>query len=286
MRILLTNDDGIDCPGLTALYEAVCSLEGVDCRIIAPDGNRSGVSNSITLHGAMRLSQRSDYAWACSGTPADCALLGVLGAIPFKPDLVLSGINAGPNIGTDIVYSGTAAAARQAALHGVPAIAVSLAGFGSPWYWKSAAQFVAARLSAFISLCVPDVFVNINIPNTPEGPADYRLSWPGRRRYNDGLSAFDAPDGHRYFFIVDGGIETEHEEGCDQHALDGGFASVSPVFIHPVVRRDSVDAVPDHAGAAGRPCGGDGSATGELRLAGSWRPVQDGLLIGRREGVE
>jgi 5'-nucleotidase len=274
MRILLTNDDGIDCPGLVALHEALSSLDGVECRVIAPDGNRSGVSNSITLHGAMRLSQRSENSWACSGTPADCALLGVLGAIPFTPDLVLSGINAGPNIGTDIVYSGTAAAARQAALHGVPAIAVSLAGFGAPWHWEAAARFVAERLTRLMDLCVSDVFVNVNIPNVPGGPTDYRLTWPGRRRYNDGLSAFDAPDGHRYFFIVDGGIETEHEEGCDQHALDEGFASVSPVFIHPVVRCDSVAAVPDHAGAAGRPGSAVGADAVERRLAGSWRPTR------------
>jgi len=253
MRILLTNDDGIDCEGIKHLESALNETGRHEVYVVAPDGNRSGVSHSITLRGPIRLVKRSARAWACSGTPADCAIVAALGGLPFKPDLVVSGINVGPNIGTDLVYSGTAAAARQAALHGIPAIAFSLAAHEGPWAWEAAARFAAERIEELSALCVDDVFINVNIPNDPVGPRGLECTFPSRRRYNDKLAVFRAPDGTEYCFIDGGGIDTDPEDGSDQDAVDRGFASASPVFIHPVVRRDSCADVPDHAAASARP---------------------------------
>lgn len=253
MRILLTNDDGIDCEGLRALHAALSNRPDTEVFVVAPDGNRSGVSHSITLHGPIRLVRRSERMWACSGTPADCAIVVTLGALPFVPDLIVSGINVGPNIGTDLVYSGTAAAARQAALHGFPALAFSLAAYEGPFAWEAAAKFAADNLQRLIDLCVEDVFINVNIPNDPAGPAGLECTFPSRRRYNDRLAVFKAPDETEYCFIDGGGIDTDPENGSDQDAVLRGFASASPVFIHPVVRRDSCVDVPEHAAVSARP---------------------------------
>lgn len=259
MNILLTNDDGIDCEGIIALASALRKRGGHGVYVLAPDGNRSGVSHSITLRGPIRIVLRSDDTWACSGTPADCAIVAALGGLPFKPDLVVSGINVGPNVGTDLVYSGTAAAARQAALHGIPAVALSLAAYGPPFHWDMAASFAAERLEDFASLWVEDVFINVNIPNEAAGPKGILRAFPSRRLYRDTLAVFDAPDGHEYCFIDGGGgIDTEVESGSDWDAVLRGYAALSPVFIHPVVRRDVCEDVPDHAAAAARPRSGAG----------------------------
>lgn len=253
MRILLTNDDGIDCEGLVTLKAALEARGDHEIFTLAPDGNRSGVSHSITLRGPIRLVQRGEREWACSGTPADCAIVAALGGLPFKPDLVVSGINVGPNIGTDLVYSGTAAAARQAALHGIPSIALSLAAYGPPYHWEKAALFSADRIDELFSLWVNDIFINVNIPNDPVGAKGIVRAFPSRRRYNDTLAVFRAPDGHEYCFIDGGKIDTEPESGSDWDAILRGYAAVSPVFIHPVVRRDVCEDVPDHAAASARP---------------------------------
>lgn len=248
MRIVLTNDDGIACEGLIALQEALKTTEH-ECYVLAPDGNRSGVSQSLTLHGPMVLSKRGERAWACSGTPSDCAILASLGALAIKPDLLISGINVGPNIGTDIIYSGTVAAARQAALHDIPAIALSLASHEGPYHWAMAASWFVERLDRFYALWMKDTLLNINIPNRAGGPDGWCMTWPSRRVYNDRLAAFAAPDQRRYFFIEGGVIETESVEGTDYAAVQQGKTSVSAVYIHPVIRRDTCDGVPDHAAA-------------------------------------
>jgi 5'-nucleotidase len=125
MDILLTNDDGILCKGILKLAEALRSRNEHTVRVLAPDSNRSGVSHGLTILGSpVKLLELEKDTWSCSGTPVDCVLAGVLGGLPdMKPDLVISGINQGANLGTDITYSGTAAAARPAAQMGVPAIA-------------------------------------------------------------------------------------------------------------------------------------------------------------------
>lgn len=249
--MLITNDDGIDCEGLVALAKALQALRSYEIFILAPDGNRSGVSNSISLYNPVRIVKHGKNSWSCSGTPADCAMIATLGALPFKPDIIVSGINAGPNIGTDLIYSGTAAAARQAALHGIPSIAFSLAAHTAPFYWEQTARFIAENLETFLDAWEPDIFINVNIPNREEGPLGIRDSFPSRRVYNDSVVVFNAPDGHQYCFLDGGaGVETKAEEGSDWHAIQNGYVSLCPVYIHPVVQQSRKYALSDPAAGA------------------------------------
>jgi 5'-nucleotidase len=185
-----------------------------------------------------------------------------LGGLPVKPDLVVSGINAGANLGTDLVYSGTAAAARQAALHGIPAIALSLVIEGGPVYWDRAVAFSREHLEELVSLWKEDTFINVNIPNSPDFSEVPEITFPSRRRYGDAIVNFDAPDGSRYCFVTGGPVISEEEPGSDGDAISRNRVSVSPVFIHPVVRRDMCAGVPDHCAAAPRPPQANGAGRG------------------------
>jgi 5'-nucleotidase len=163
-------------------------------------------------------------------------MMALLGVLPVKPDLVVSGINEGANIGTDIVYSGTAAAARQAGLYQVPAVALSLAG-SKPFYWERAVTYAVEHLEEFAGFWKPDTFVNVNIPNTEEGPCGMATTVPAIRLYHDGVSVFDAPDGMTYCFVKPGDITAKPESDSDQDAVSRNLVSISPVFVYPVVRR-------------------------------------------------
>lgn len=263
MNILLTNDDGIDSEGILKLAEVLRSRKEHTLYVLAPDTNRSGVSQALgVLSGPLKLVPRGENAWACSGNPSDCVIAAVMGGLPdadrnkespFKPDLVLSGINRGANLGTDIVYSGTVAAARQAAFFGIPGIALSLAGVGEgEIYWDMAAAFSADHLEEFLGIWVPDTFVNVNIPNAPGGPQGILNAWPAVKHYRDTLKVVDGEDRNRYCFIHIGGSDVEYEEGSDCDAVSRNYAALSSVFIHPVVMRECCPNVPDHAAVGSR----------------------------------
>lgn len=253
MKILLTNDDGITSEGILKLADGLESLNRHEVYILAPDSNRSGVSHSLSLFNPIKITQHGETRWSCSGTPADCSILAALGALPFQPDLIISGINAGANLGTDIIYSGTAAAARQAVLNNIPAIALSLDVHRLPCHWDMAVDYVIHHLDELIALCAEDTFINVNIPNNPKGPDGMKLTFPSRRRYQDKLVTFQAPYDKLYGFFEGGTVETEAEEGSDAGAVSANFVSVSPVFVHPVVRRDLCCHAPDHSSASKRP---------------------------------
>jgi 5'-nucleotidase len=231
MRILLTNDDGIGSPGLEALARALSASH--ELRVVAPDRERSGVSHALTLGGPGKIRKAGERGYSCSGTPADCVMLVLLGAIGFQPEIVVSGINRGANIGTDIVYSGTCGAARQAVISGIPGIAVSCVSREEPFLYGAAASFVAENLEALAALCGEDAFVNVNAPSSDRDDLDWAWTFPSRRQYRDGLSSFEAPDGVRYCFLTGGGIETTDEAGSDHKALRSGLVSVGAVMAHP-----------------------------------------------------
>ncbi len=232
MRILLTNDDGYLAAGLIAL-ETALSRDHEVC-ILAPDGERSGMSHALSLRHPLKIRKIADRHYACSGTPADCVILAAHGVLPFKPDIVVSGINRGPNLGTDLVYSGTAAAARQASMAGMPGIALSLASAVEPYRYNAFARLLANNLDNFIGLWSSDVFINLNAPDAPDDTV-YRLeeTIPSRRRYRDTLKFFDGPDGYTYCFFGDGTIETDPETGTDEDAVNRGFASITRVAVYP-----------------------------------------------------
>ncbi|TFG84442.1 MAG: 5'/3'-nucleotidase SurE [Spirochaetales bacterium] len=233
MNILLTNDDGYSSDGIRALAVAARN-EGHEVWIFAPDSERSAQSHAMTLRNPLKVRRHADREYSCSGTPADCVILAGHGVLPFKPDIVVSGINRGPNLGTDLIYSGTAAAARQASMIGIPGIAVSLAEFREPFRYRALAATVIERLPELISLWTPELFININAPNAED---DHRYEFvesvPSRRVYMDTLKVFEGPDGHSYCFFTDGRVETEPLEGSDEQAVGRGAASISRIFVYP-----------------------------------------------------
>jgi 5'-nucleotidase len=180
----------------------------------------------------------AERVFSCSGSPADCVLLAVLGALPFKPDIVISGINIGPNIGTDIVYSGTAAAARQAALMGIPSLAVSLNTMEAPFHFEPLARFVARNLREFASLWDERHFVNINAPNSAayEGT---QITRPSRRRYHDKLEELHLPDGNTCYYLHGPPPDTDMDPQGDWEALMRNRVSVSPVLLQPVSHEEN-----------------------------------------------
>ncbi|HEC61116.1 hypothetical protein LCGC14_2700390 [marine sediment metagenome] len=230
MKILLTNDDGIESSGLQGLKRRLQKHH--DIWVVAPDGNRSASSHSISLTNPVRIRDIGDQSFSCSGSPADCVLIALLGLLPTQIELVISGINLGPNFGTDIVYSGTAAAARQAALMATPAIACSLDAFSAPFRFDYPVRFLEKNVELFRSLWVENHFLNINFPNQPS-VAQPLVTFPSRRIYNDKLVRFESPTGDLFCLIAGPAPESEREEGSDYWAVDRGFISLSPILIHP-----------------------------------------------------
>jgi 5'-nucleotidase len=241
MQILLTNDDGAACPGLGLLAGALREA-GHRVFALAPDSDRSGVSHAISFFNApCKLTEIEEDTWSCSGTPVDCVALALLEAIPgisvSTLDLVISGINRGANLGTDILYSGTAAAARQAALAGIPALALSLVEEDG-WHWETAVSFAVKRLDKMRNFWKAGTFVNVNFPNRAEPPFGRVRAFPSRRRYNDTIDLYKSSDGAVYCFVRGGKTGADPEAGSDYEAVCGNYASVSPVYVHPVLTED------------------------------------------------
>ncbi len=230
-RILVTNDDGIHSPGLSALADAMRKLGEV--YIIAPDRERSAVSHSFTMNHPIRLQDLGDNTYVIDGTPADCVMFGTRGFLDEPPDLVASGINRGPNLGIDTVYSGTVAAAHEGHLHGKPSFAISMdvPQEGGEYHFESGARFAAILAKSILSKHMPDgSFLNVNIPNMPweeiKGIAVTRL---GQRIYRDKIIRRVDPQGKDYYWI---GGETPtwvKSEGTDFHALEEDKISVTPL---------------------------------------------------------
>jgi len=237
MRLLLTNDDGIKSPGLIPLAVALRKA-GHKVYVLAPSSDKSGVSHSITfLNGPIRIDNVDEDTWKCDGTPVDCVIIGLMGGLPecMPIDAIVSGINRGANLGTDIVYSGTAAAARQGALCNVPSVALSLVteDKGDEWHWDTAIEFSVERLEEMLNFWKPGCFINVNMPSQKEKPHKLVHAFPSIRYYNDRIETYYAPDGSRYGFANAGKISAKPEEGSDWEAVAGGSASISGVNIHP-----------------------------------------------------
>ena len=258
MKILLTNDDGISSEGLKKLVEFLQKSSKYKVFVVAPDRNRSGISHGVSIFsGPLSLKSIDEYTWSCSGFPVDCIITGLNAILPERPDIVLSGINKGANLGTDIIFSGTAAAARQASLKGIPAIALSLVGYGN-FYWDMAVSWSVDNLEKLMSYWRKDSFVNVNIPNSRDGPDGYRLTWPAVKHYYDSISIIDAPEGshspegNQFCFIVPKGESVENEAGSDCDVVSQNFVSVSPIANHPVILRELCPGAPDYAAVGSR----------------------------------
>jgi len=222
-------------PGILTLKEALEKKHEV--WVSAPDRERSGTSHSITLHEPVRFRKKEERMYECTGSPADTVLYALLGALPMKPELIISGINRGPNLGTDIIYSGTAAAARQGALMGIPSIAVSAAPLEPPYPFVEAARFIADNIDILYGLWGSDHFVNINFPAASQQGYPVEITHPSRRIYSDKADGCASPNGDVYYFLTGDPIHAREEEGSDWNAIQAGKISISPVYLHPINHR-------------------------------------------------
>ena len=251
MRILLTNDDGISSPSINMLAKALRD-SGHRVFVVAPDSNRSGCSHSICfLNEPCSLKEVEKDTWACSGTPVDCIVIALLGGIKdicivaedgsvntdgrSPPDLILSGINIGANLGTDIVYSGTAAAARQGSFFGIPSVALSLVESDISWQWEPVISFITENIAEIKAGWKEGTFVNINFPNSGKKPGSLVTTFPSMRYYNDRIVNFTAPDGVTYCFAKSGRPGNKPEDGSDWAEVLKNNAALSLVLSQPAV---------------------------------------------------
>lgn len=229
MLILLTNDDGIHSAGLQALAEHLQPLGRIVT--VAPDRERSAIGHALTLHAPLRAEEITKDRWAVSGTPTDAVSLALGCLLKEKPDLVVSGINKGGNMGDDLTYSGTVAAAMEATLMGVPAIAVSL----SAKTFKFDDFANAARISRQLAETVlkhglpADTFLNVNVPDRK--PLGIRLTRQGKRIYEDAVVESRDPRGRSYYWIGAGELGFQNLDGTDFHAVQNGYVSVTPLHL-------------------------------------------------------
>jgi 5'-nucleotidase len=232
MHILLTNDDGVNAPGLLALKQALSSLGNVT--VIAPSRNYSAAGHRKTLHKPLRLDEAhladGSRAWVCSGAPSDCVALALLGFIKEKIDLVVSGINPFPNLGQDLTYSGTVTAALEALIAGVPGIAVSTFS-ETLTNFENVAQITARIIQAFSeSGALPKTVLNVNVPAGPDIKG-LRITRLGQSIYRDVLVERLDPR-HKPYYWIGGEIPTGIEaEGTDFWALANGYVSITPLQL-------------------------------------------------------
>lgn len=249
--ILVSNDDGIHAPGLTALAEG---LRGVGVvYVVAPDRERSTVGHALTLHRPLRVETLGPRRYAVNGMPADCVNLGVLGILPSRPDVVVAGINRGSNLGDDVTYSGTVSAAMEGVLLGVPSLAISLVegeDFGAAGRVARALTELALRRGL-----PPDTLLNVNVPaGEVKGIRFTRL---GRRVYSEKVVEETDPRGNTYYWIGGGPPLWEAGEGTDFAAVSAGWVSVTPLHLD-LTNHEALAALAaweDDLQARGRPTG-------------------------------
>ena len=229
MLILLTNDDGIHSAGLQALASELQTFGRIVT--VAPDRERSAVGHALTLHAPLRAEEITKDHWAVSGTPTDAVSLGICSLLKEKPALVISGINKGGNMGDDLTYSGTVAAAMEATLMGVPAIAVSLAAQSFKFDdFADAAKIAKQLATTVLEHGLPaDTFLNINVPDRK--PLGIRLTRQGKRIYEDAVVENRDPRGRTYYWIGAGELGFQDMEGTDFHAVQNGYVSVTPLHL-------------------------------------------------------
>ncbi|MBU1701864.1 MAG: 5'/3'-nucleotidase SurE [Candidatus Eisenbacteria bacterium] len=233
MRILLTNDDGIRAEGLKALRMGMESLG--DLWVVAPDREQSATSHALTLSRPLRVHQHEDQVFSVDGTPTDCVLLAVKGIrnrLQPKPDLVVSGINHGPNMGDDVTYSGTVSAALEGRLLGCPSIAISVASW-KPKHFDSAARVAQGLSRILLETGLPDrTFLNVNVPDIPyDEIKGVRVTKLGDRVYRDVIIDKVDPRGRPYYWIGGDDPDWKYDESSDFFAVQAGYVSVTPISL-------------------------------------------------------
>lgn len=238
MKILISNDDGYQAPGIVALYEALKDL--ADVEVVAPEHNNSAKSNALTLHSPLYVHQAANGFRYVNGTPADCVHIALTGLLGYRPDLVVSGINNGANMGDDTVYSGTVGAAMEGYLFGVPAIAFSQTERG--WKHLDVAAQKAADMVSHLLPTLPRTLesapraapwlLNVNIPCLPSGQLKgFKVARLGRRHAAEQVITQTSPRGETMYWIGSAGPAKDDAEGTDFHATAQGHVSITPLQV-------------------------------------------------------
>lgn len=234
MRILLSNDDGILAKGLGVL-EAACAPLG-ELHVVAPDREQSATSHSLTLHHPLRPVRLGDRRWQVDGTPTDCVMLACEALLEARPDFVISGINHGPNMGEDVLYSGTVAAAMEGLALGIPSIAVSFAGsvLRADALLETQVEVLSDLIKRFITLpnFPANTLLNVNLP--PVSAAQIkgvRMTRLGRRVFSDSITRMKDPWGREILWIGGGSVEWSGPDDSDFRAVHDGYISVTPLHL-------------------------------------------------------
>lgn len=231
LRFLVTNDDGIHARGLAVLAEAASGLG--DATVVAPDRQQSASSHSLTMHRPLRVTRDREDRLVVDGTPTDCVLLAVRRLLDPEPDFVLSGVNHGPNMGEDVLYSGTVAAAMEGTILGIPSIALSYVGQREEWL-RDFAPVVRTLLRSLLRRdeFPEETFFNVNVPPVRADQVEgVRVTALGRRVYADSLTRSEDPQGREYFWIGGGTSHWSGRQDSDFRAVEAGYISVTPLHL-------------------------------------------------------
>jgi len=243
MNILLSNDDGYQAPGLQALASELAAI--ADIHVVAPDRDRSGASNSLTRDSPIRARQADNGFVYVDGTPTDCVHLAITGLLECEPDMVVSGINSGANMGDDVLYSGTVAAAMEGRFLGYPAIAVSMVTGGErPKHYATAARVTLELVQRVIAGSLPaDTILNVNVPDLPweqiQGMQATRL---GHRHKSEPVVQDHDPRGRPVYWVGPVGSEQDAGPGTDFHAVRSGHVSITPLDVD-LTRYDAINGI-------------------------------------------
>ncbi len=225
---LITNDDGIHNPGIRILAKTLSRI--AECVVIAPDRDNSAVSHSLTMNRPLRVSRLEDGFFSLNGTPTDCVAIGLKKILGKRPDLLVSGINPGPNLGDDISYSGTVSAAVEGTMYGIPSLAVSLAGDAS-YDLTYAAETTEKLAKRILSKGLPEnTLLNANIP--AESPAKgIRITRQGRRLWDNAIQETCDPRGRKHYWIGGGTPSPDSGKDTDVYAVNNGYISITPIHL-------------------------------------------------------
>jgi len=243
MHILLSNDDGYLAQGLNELAAAL--REYAKISVVAPDKNRSGASNSLTLELPLRANRAENGFIHVDGTPTDCVHLAITGLLEEEPDMVFAGINHGANLGDDVLYSGTVAAATEGRFLGLPAVAISLAG-SSPTHFATAAQVAVDLFKQITERPLPkDTILNVNVPDVPiEALQGYQAVRLGQRHKAEPVVETMDPRGRTIYWVGPAGPEQDAGPGTDFYALRSGYVAVTPLQVD-LTRYESIATLSD-----------------------------------------
>lgn len=233
MRVLVSNDDGVDAPGIRILAEGLREA-GHDVLLVAPDRDRSGASNSLTLDMPLRVVQQDAATWRVYGTPTDCVHVAITGMLQDEPDLVVSGINNVANLGDDVIYSGTVAAAMEGRFLGLPAIAVSLVTADHVGHNYATAARAAVEIIARLATdpLPADTILNVNVPDLPwDEIAGFEVTRLGNRHRAEACVPQTDPRGRQWWWIGAAGPEQDAGAGTDFHAVRSGHISITPINV-------------------------------------------------------